>query len=60
MVVSTLRNKVTKGIVMGKSLKIPSGEIKEILTIHGEAPVLSGKLIHLLKWMAEYYLQNRV
>lgn len=60
MVVSApLRNKVTKGIVMGKSLKIPSGEIKEILNIHGEAPILSSKLIHLLKWMAEYYLAEQ-
>ena len=60
MVVSApLKNKVTKGIVMGKSLKIPSGEIKEILNIHGEAPVLSGKLIHLLKWMAEYYIAEQ-
>ena len=60
MIVSApLRNKITKGIIMGRSLKIPSGEIKEILTIHGEAPVLSGTLIHLLKWMAEYYLAEQ-
>ena len=60
MIVSApLRNKVSKGIVMGRSLKIPSGEIKEILTIHGEAPVLSGRLIRLLKWMAEYYLSEQ-
>src|SRR4030043_1286398 len=57
MVVSApLRNKVTKGIVMGRSLKIPSGEIKEILNIHGEAPVLSDKLIHLLKLIGEDYI----
>jgi primosomal protein N' (replication factor Y) len=60
MIISApLRNKVTKGIIMGRSLKIPSGEMKEILTVHGEAPVLSGMLILLLKWMAEYYLAEQ-
>jgi primosomal protein N' (replication factor Y) len=60
MIVSApLRNKVTKGIIMGRPLKIPSGEIKEILSIHGEEPILSGKLIQLLNWMAEYYLAEQ-
>ena len=60
MVVSTpLRGKVTKGIIMGRALNVPSGEIKDILAIHGESPVLSGMMIHLLTWMAEYYLAKQ-
>ena len=60
MVVSTpLRGKVIKGIIMGRALKVPSGEIKDILAIHGESPVLSGMMIHLLTWMAEYYLAKQ-
>ncbi len=60
MIISaSLKNKITKGIIMGKSLKFPSGEMKEILAIHGEAPVLSSTLILLLKWMAEYYLAEQ-
>lgn len=59
MIVSApLRNKVTKGIIMGRSLKVLPGETKEILAIHGETPVLGCKMIHLLKWMAEYYLSE--
>ncbi len=57
MIVSApLKNRITKGIIVGESLKIPSGEVKDILKVHGDVPVLSTKMINLLKWMSEYYL----
>jgi primosomal protein N' (replication factor Y) len=60
MIVSApLRGKIIKGIIMERSLKVPPGEIKEIISIHGESPVLSGMMIHLLRWMAEYYLAEQ-
>ena len=57
MIVSApLKNKTTKGIIMGKSLVVPSGNVKDIQKFHGDAPVLSGNMINLIKWMSEYYL----
>ncbi len=57
MIVSApLKNKTTKGIIMGKSLVVPSGDVKDIQKFHGDAPVLSGNMINLIKWMSEYYL----
>ena len=59
MIVSApLRNKVTKGIIKGRSVKALPGETKEILAIHGDTPVFGGKMLHLLEWMAEYYLSE--
>ncbi|MEW6068308.1 MAG: primosomal protein N' [Nitrospirota bacterium] len=57
MVVSApLKNKIVKGIIMGKTLTKPSGKLKEILDIYGDTPALSDNMIKLLKWMSEYYL----
>ena len=57
MIVSApLKNKSTKGIIMGKSLAVPSGDVKDIQRFHSDAPVLSGNMINLIKWMSEYYL----
>jgi primosomal protein N' (replication factor Y) len=59
MIVSApLRNKVTKGIIKGRSVKALPGETKEILAIHGDTPVLGGKMLHLLEWMSEYYVSE--
>jgi len=54
-----LKNKITKGIVMGKSPAVPSGHIKEIQEIHGDSPVLSDRMVKLLKWMSEYYIAEQ-
>ncbi len=60
MIVSApLKNRTAKGIVMGRSPKILSGEVKDILKVHGDAPVLSSKMINLLNWMSEYYLAEQ-
>ncbi|MBM4145389.1 MAG: primosomal protein N' [Nitrospira sp.] len=54
-----LKNKITKGIVMGISPAILSGNIKEIQDIHGDSPVLSDRMVKLLKWMSEYYIAEQ-
>jgi primosomal protein N' (replication factor Y) len=60
MIVSApLKNKTVKGIIMGTSSEVPYGEIKDIQKIHGDTPVLSNKMITLLKWMSEYYLTEK-
>jgi primosomal protein N' (replication factor Y) len=60
MIVSApLKNSITKGIVMGRSLKVPLGEVKDIIKVYRDVPVLSSKMIQLLKWMSEYYLAEQ-
>ncbi|MEW6676083.1 MAG: primosomal protein N' [Nitrospirota bacterium] len=60
MIVSApLKNKIAKGIITGKSLSVPAGEIKNILTIVGDTPVLNRQMIELLRWMADYYLSTQ-
>jgi primosomal protein N' (replication factor Y) len=60
MIVSAaLKNKISKGIVIGKSPQLPAGPVKDIQSVHGETPVLSEKMIGLLKWMADYYLAEQ-
>ena len=60
MIVSApLKNKVMKGIIAGKSLKIPGGEIKYIRDVHGNTPVLSANMLNLLTWMSEYYIAEQ-
>lgn len=59
MVSAALKNRTTKGVVIGKSARIPSGAVKDILDVHGDVPVLGEKMISLLKWMADYYLAEQ-
>lgn len=57
MIVSAfLKNKITKGIVAGKSSEMVEGDIKDIQEIHGDTIVLSDKMLTLLKWMSDYYM----
>jgi len=57
MIVSApLKNKTTKGIIMGKSLVVPHGDVKDIQKLNSDSPVLSNNMINLIKWMSEYYL----
>jgi len=57
MIVSApLKNKVTKGVIVGKSLRIPGGEIKYVRDVHGSTPILSANMLDLLTWMSEYYI----
>ncbi|MEW6161909.1 MAG: primosomal protein N' [Nitrospirota bacterium] len=60
MIVSApFRNRIAKGIITGKSLTVPSGDVKDIHEVYGDAPVLSSKMINLLRWMSEYYLTEK-
>ena len=60
MIVSApLKNKTGKGVIIGKSLTVMPGNVKDIQEIYGETPVLSGKMINLLRWMSEYYLTEQ-
>lgn len=54
-----IKNKIAKGIVIGTSPEVPSGDVKDIQKIHGDSPFLSTALINLLKWMSEYYLTEK-
>jgi primosomal protein N' (replication factor Y) len=57
MIVSApLKNKTTKGVIAGRPSKIPEGEMKYILDVHGNTPVLSANMLSLLAWMSEYYI----
>jgi primosomal protein N' (replication factor Y) (superfamily II helicase) len=58
MVSAPLKNRITKGIVAGKSISFPK-QIKDIRQIHGAAPVFSTALLTLLKWMSEYYIAEQ-
>ena len=60
MIVSApLRNRITKGIVLGKPPGSLPGEMKYIYELHGDAAILSEKMIDLLKWMSEYYVADQ-
>ena len=58
MVSAPLKNRITKGIVAGKSISFPK-QIKDIRQIHGDVPVFSTALLTLLKWMSEYYIAEQ-
>jgi primosomal protein N' (replication factor Y) len=59
LVSAPLKNRLTKGIIMGKPSQIPSGDMKDIQNVHGDLPVFSSKMISLLKWMSEYYIAEQ-
>jgi len=59
LVSAPLKKQVTKGIILGKSPKPVSGEIKNITEIHGESPMLEPPLLKLLDWMSDYYIANK-
>lgn len=59
MVSAPLKNRATKGIIMQKTLKVPSGDVKDIQKVHGDNPLLSSSMFNLLKWMSEYYITEQ-
>ncbi|MEW6584707.1 MAG: primosomal protein N' [Nitrospirota bacterium] len=55
MIVSApLVNRTVRGIVKGGARA--GADVKEIIEIHGERPVLSTAMLGLLEWMSGYYL----
>lgn len=57
MVSAQIKKRIMKGIVIGKSQRIPSGDIKAIMEVH-EDFLLSVQMIKLLRWMSEYYMSE--
>jgi primosomal protein N' (replication factor Y) (superfamily II helicase) len=51
-----LRNKLTRGIVLGRNLFPPKGPVKEFRLLPGEPAVLGKSLLKLIKWMSDYYI----
>jgi primosomal protein N' (replication factor Y) len=57
MIVSApIRNRLAKGVVVGEPATPPPGKIRDIKTIHGDAPAVGRGLLKLIFWMADYYL----
>jgi len=60
MIVSApLKNRLVKGVIMGKTFKTTPGDMKDIQKVHGNFPILSNTMITLLIWMSEYYLTGQ-
>ncbi|MEW6213836.1 MAG: primosomal protein N' [Nitrospirota bacterium] len=59
IVTAPLKNRTAKGVIIGKSLTVLTGDVKDIQKVFGDAPVLSSKMINLLRWMSEYYLAEQ-
>lgn len=57
MVSAQIKKRIMKGIVIGKSQRIPSGDIKAIMEVHDDF-LLSVQMIKLLRWMSEYYMSE--
>ena len=53
-----LKNKLIKGIILGKSLSLPDEPLKELQIIPEEHTVLSKSILKLITWMSEYYLSS--
>ncbi len=57
MIISAqLKNSITRGIVLRKATGKHTGSIKDIAEVHDSFPALSSSMLHLLLWMADYYV----
>jgi primosomal protein N' (replication factor Y) (superfamily II helicase) len=59
IVTAPLKNKLTKGMVLEKSVARHTATVKDIRNVHGNAPVFSSGMINLLKWISDYYLARQ-
>lgn len=60
MIVSApLKNRTSIGVVIAASQGVPHIKVKDIQKVISDVPVLSDKLINLLRWMAEYYVTEQ-
>ncbi len=59
LVSAPLKKKITKGLILGRSTCPATNEIKDIIEIHGESPLIGEPLLQLLDWMADYYLASK-
>ena len=55
-VVVPFRNRKEIGICLGPSESPAPGKVKRVIDVPDEAPVLSGDLISLCRWIADYYV----
>jgi primosomal protein N' (replication factor Y) len=51
-----LKNKLTRGIVLGKNISPPDGPLKELQIIPGQTAVLSKAMLKLIRWISDYYI----
>jgi primosomal protein N' len=58
LVDAEIRKSVKRAVVLRPCFKPPEGKLKEIASIESEGPVLSGPMLRLIEWMAEYYFSN--
>jgi len=58
MVSAEVKKSVKKGIVLEASAAVPSGRVKELKAVEGEAPALSAAMLRLIRWMAGYYFST--
>jgi len=56
LVSAPLKKGVSKGIVLATGVSAPSVRTREIKEACGDAPVLGGDLLELIRWMADYYI----
>lgn len=56
LVSAPLKNRLSKGILLGRTSPPPKGPIKELAEIHGNTPALSPNILKLLKWISDYYI----
>lgn len=59
LVSAPLKKRMTKGIAIGAHTGSPPGRTREIHEVHGNSPVLTLNMIHLLEWMSGYYLAEQ-
>ncbi len=57
MIVSApLKTSLTRGLIIKTNASPPHGPAKEISEIHGTEPVISDRMLDLIRWMSDYYL----
>lgn len=49
------RNREIIGYIVGKENALPDKKLKPLISILDDQPVLSGKMLELTKWVADYY-----
>ena len=59
LVSAPLKNRLAKGIVIGRSSAVPSGDIKDLHETIGDYPMMSLSMITLLNWMSDYYMSEQ-
>ncbi|HMK50430.1 MAG TPA: primosomal protein N' [Thermodesulfovibrionales bacterium] len=59
LVSAPLKRRLAKGIVLGRSPAVPTGDIKDLHGIICDAPLLTVSMLTLMNWMSDYYMAER-